>query len=62
MAELFSSLNFDYLIIMQVFARNFSTFSTKIAVIGAGAGGHSLSAQLVNAGLSANDVTVFDPA
>jgi 2-polyprenyl-6-methoxyphenol hydroxylase-like FAD-dependent oxidoreductase len=47
---------------MQTFSRTFSTYSTKVAVIGAGAGGHSLSSQLVKAGLSAKDVTVFDPA
>jgi hypothetical protein len=41
----------------------FSSLQTKIAVIGAGAGGHNVSAQLIRSGaIRAGDVTVFDPS
>jgi sulfide:quinone oxidoreductase len=42
--------------------RGFSSSQTRVAVIGAGAGGHNLTAQLIQSGaVSARDITVIDP-
>jgi sulfide:quinone oxidoreductase len=44
-------------------SRLFSTLQTKVAVIGAGAGGHTFSAQLLRSGgVKHGDITVFDPS
>ena len=45
--------------------RNFATFHSRIAVIGAGAGGHSFISNVTrrsNGAVSAGDITVFDPS
>jgi len=43
--------------------RMFSKMHTKVAVIGAGPAGHSLSAQLMKSdSMNRGDITVFDPS
>jgi sulfide:quinone oxidoreductase len=43
--------------------RGFASLQTRIAVIGAGAGGHSLTSQLIKSGrVSANEITILDPS
>lgn len=47
----------------NTFKRAFSTANTKIAIIGAGPSGHTLSAQLMRTGYFKNgDITVYDPS
>ena len=42
--------------------RSFAAVNTKIAIVGAGCGGSSVSAQLINSGaFKAEDITIFDP-
>jgi flavin-dependent dehydrogenase len=48
---------------IQANKRLFSAMQTRVAIVGAGPSGHSLSAQLMNSQfLKAGDVTVFDPS
>jgi len=46
----------------NLFKRSFSSMQTRVAIIGAGPGGHTISAQLMkNDKINHGDVTVFDP-
>ena len=41
----------------------FSAAKTRVAVIGAGVGGHSFTSQLIKSGkVSANEITLLDPS
>lgn len=43
--------------------RNFGTYNTKIAIIGAGTGGLAVSSQLVSQGVvNSKEIALFDPA
>ena len=45
--------------------RNFSIYHSKIAVIGAGSGGHSFTANILKfskGAVNASDITIFDPS
>jgi len=47
----------------KIASRTFSSLQTRIAVIGAGAGGHSFTSQLIKSGaVSASDITILDPS
>ena len=47
----------------KVVFRAFSSAQTRVAVIGAGAGGHSFTSQLIKSGaVSASDITILDPS
>jgi len=48
---------------IRLTTRNFSTTHARVAVIGAGAGGHSLTSQLIKSGnVQAKDITILDPS